>query len=55
MCGRVQSNHDDKELLLCTLLINATMLAEKTAHMSIDFSCDAKELNVKLETVIPGV
>ena len=42
-CGRVQSNHDDKEILLCTLLIDATTLAEKTSH------------NVKLETVLPGV
>ena len=55
LCGRVQSNHDDKEILLCTLLIDATTLAEKTAHMSIDFSYDAKELNVKLETMLRGV
>ena len=52
LCGRV---HDDKEILLCTLLIDVTTLAERTAHVSIDFSCDTKELNVKLETVIPGV
>ena len=31
------------------------MLTDKTAHVSIDFSCGAKELNVKLETVLPGV
>ena len=43
LCGRLQSNHDNKEILLCTLLIDGTTLAEKTAHISIDFSFDAKE------------
>ena len=30
-------------------------VTDKTAHMSIDFSCGAKELNFKLETVLPCV